>query len=71
LQEKERLTNQFGGYGVSIDVGEDRQIANSAFAFKSMTADVFQNDVIGCSTQNLDFLTRMIGNLESLIAELS
>ena len=71
LQEKERLTNQFGGYGVSIDVGEDRQIANSAFAFKSMTADVFQNDVIGCSTQNLDFLTKMIGNLESLIAELS
>ena len=70
LLKKERLTSKFGGYGVSIDLGKDGQIAGDAFNFKSLTSDVFQNDAIGCSTRNLELLNKSIQNLKLILDEL-
>lgn len=70
LLEKEKLTSKFGGYGVSIDIEKDGLIADTAFSFKSLTSDIFQNDAIGCSTRNLDFLNKNISHLESILDDL-
>ena len=56
LLEKEALTSKFGGYGISIDVKKDAQIVGDTYNFKTLTSDVFQNDIIGCSTKNEDLL---------------
>ena len=70
LLEKEKLTSKFGGYGISVDIEKDRLIADTAFNFKSLTSEVFQNDAIGCSTRNLEYLNKKIQDLESILEDL-
>jgi len=70
LLEKEELTSKFGGYGISVDTEKDGLIADTAFNFKSLTSEVFQNDAIGCSTRNLEYLNKKINDLESILEDL-
>ena len=70
LLEKEALTSKFGGYGISIDVKKDAQIVGDTYNFKTLTSDVFQNDIIGCSTKNEDLLNKNIQNLRIILDEL-
>ena len=70
LQKKEKLTSKFGGYGVTIDIGKSKQIADYAFNFKSLTSDIFQNDAIGCSTRNQSELKESIQYLQSILDDL-
>ena len=70
LLEKEELTSKFGGYGISVDTEKDGLIADTAFNFKSLTSEIFQNDAIGCSTRNLEYLNKKTENLESIINDL-
>lgn len=70
LLEKEELTSKFGGYGLSVEIGKDGLIADTAFNFKSLTSEIFQNDAIGCSTRNLEYLNIKIQKLESILKDL-
>ena len=70
LLEKEKLTSKFGGYGISVDIEKDGLIADTAFNFKSLTSEVFQNDAIGCSTRDLEYLNKKIQYLESILEDL-
>ena len=53
-----------------MDTEKDGLIADTAFNFKSLTSEVFQNDAIGCSTRNLEYLNKNVENLESIINDL-